>query len=143
MGETRERLTLPLLRTRLTEEGTGLVARAWQPWFEAQFRTQTELDDDLAAIESDPQQGDVAGVLRRRDVPADIPIATEHEARRLATGLAQVDTFSDVPQVAELVRRAFAAGAQLAAGEGAPPASQALNLDRRDGDYYRRWALAI
>ena len=142
MGETRERLTLPLLRSRLVDPGTGIVSVAWQPWFEAQFRTQKELSEDLLAIESDPQQGDIA-VVKRLETPMEVSVATEHEARRLAKDLEQVSTFSDVPQLAELVTRAFDVGAKFAAGEGSPPAPQALNLGRRSGEYYRRWALAI
>ena len=142
MGETREQLTRPLLRARLTEERTGLVVVAWQPWFELVDRIIRGLESGLTDVENNPEQGDVAVAKRVAD-PVDIPVASEHEARRLAKDLEQVQAFSDVPQLAELVNRAFDTGAQFAAGEGSPPAPQALNLGRRSGEYYRRWALAI
>lgn len=51
MGETREQLTRPLLRARLTEESTGLVVVAWQPWFELVDRVIRGLEGGLADTE--------------------------------------------------------------------------------------------
>jgi len=144
MGETRERLARALLRSPMVDPRTGIVSREWLLWYEQTIRVQTGIEEGLTDLESDPQQGDVAGVLRRRDVPVDIPASTsEGEIRRLRTELERVQAFSEIPTTESLLNRAFQQAAQGAAGEGSPPAPQALNLGRRSGEYYRRWALAI
>ena len=129
MGETREQLTLPLLRSRLTDEPTGLVTRAWQPWFEALDRIIRNLESGLTDVESDPQQGDIAAprrgdnpidiavtVPRRSENPIDIPVPIEHEVRRLAAAIEQVQVFSEVSTAQALLLRVAQDTAKLDAG---------------------------
>jgi len=121
MGETREQLTRPLLRARLTEQRTGLVAVAWQPWFELVDRVIRGLEGGLVDVEANPEQGDVAVAKRLGD---------------------PVETFSDVPQLAELVNRAFDLATRELAGAGDPVAADSIRLGRKPGDFYQRFGLA-
>jgi hypothetical protein len=118
-------LPLPLIRHPLVDPITGLVTRAWVPWFEAWFTTL-----NASVEEVDFGIGPEAFLLAN-----EAAIRVLQDAVGILTAKGETITRQGL-------RDAFDIAARASATQGDPVAVDALALNHKPGIFYQRFALA-